>query len=257
MRLLDRFRKAPAIAGAGRAGGFPRPPGSLHGAEVHLSNMPARAPACCRPSSSRSRPSRRRWKNRAGGTIRSRLQSAAVMAEHALRPHAGGAAQAMRSGLIASRRPHLRAAIRCRPGEAPDFWRRAQERIARRIAQAGLAAPHAVKDIPQETAKEFFEGLPIHADLRSFDFELITNNLRVNLCRAHEDFVAAADLPGGRAGARRGGSRGAAAEPWRCGSARRRFSPSKRRARPGDDRPRRRAPRGSCRSGRSSSGAAP
>ena len=115
------------------------------------------------------------------------------MAEHALRPHAGDAAQAMRSGLIAAVE-RICARYPLPAGQEADFWLRARERIARRIAQAGLAAPHAVKDIPQETAKEFFEGLPIHADLRSFDFELITNNLRVNLCRAHEDFVAAADL---------------------------------------------------------------
>jgi hypothetical protein len=35
----------------------------------------------------------------------------------------------------------------------------------------------------------------LHADVRALDFELITNNLRANLCRAHEDFIALADCP--------------------------------------------------------------
>jgi len=122
------------------------------------------------------------------------LQSVALMVEHALRPAAGDSAQDMREGLIAAvdeicRRyppPH---------GFPADFWQAALTRIAQRARRAGLAAPHAIKDIPLETAREFFERLPIHADLRSHDFELVTNNLRVNLCRAYEDFLEAADSP--------------------------------------------------------------
>ena len=122
------------------------------------------------------------------------LQDVAVMVEHALRPHAGAGAMRMREGLIAAvgrvcRRYPVPA------GFDPGFWTGAHQRIARRIRQAGLAAPHAVKDLPTETAKEFFAGLPIHADLRGYDFELVTNNIRVNLCRAHEDFLGTADLP--------------------------------------------------------------
>ncbi len=121
------------------------------------------------------------------------LQNVAVMVEHALRRHAGDA-MAMRQGLIAAvgricRRYPVPA------GFDPKFWSEAEARIGQRIQRAGLAAPHAVKDLPNETAKEFFAGLPIHADLRGYDFELVTNNIRVNLCRAHEDFVASANLP--------------------------------------------------------------
>jgi hypothetical protein len=122
------------------------------------------------------------------------LQNVAVMAEHALRPYAGTEGMAMRQGLIAAvgricRRYPVPA------GFDPQFWSDAEARIGQRIQRAGLAAPHAVKDLPNETAKEFFAGLPIHADLRGYDFELVTNNIRVNLCRAHEDFLKAADLP--------------------------------------------------------------
>jgi hypothetical protein len=122
------------------------------------------------------------------------LQNVSLMAEHALRLEAGAAAQAMREGLIAcvalvGRRYPIPT------GFEPEFWDAALVRIGRRLRQAGLAAPHSIKDLPLETAKEFFARLPIHAELRGFDFELITNNVRVNLCRAHEEFLAAADQP--------------------------------------------------------------
>jgi hypothetical protein len=122
------------------------------------------------------------------------LQNLAVMAEHALRPHAGVDAPAMRQGLIASIE-RICGRYPLPDGFSPDFWQKARRRIARRIDLTGLAAPHAIKDLPHETAKKFFAGLPIHADLRGYDFELITNNLRVNLCRAYDDFITAADLP--------------------------------------------------------------
>ena len=122
------------------------------------------------------------------------LQNLAVMSEHALRPQAGAAAPAMRRGLIGM------VGRVCRrypppPGFPPEFWADAHARIARRIGLAGLAAPHAVKDLPLETAREFFAGLPIHANLRGYDYELVTNNLRVNLCRAYETLIGSADLP--------------------------------------------------------------
>jgi hypothetical protein len=120
------------------------------------------------------------------------LQNCALMVEQALRPVAGAAAPAMREGLI------LAVADVCRryplpAGMAPDFWTGAAKDIARRIRQAGLAGPRPVKDFPLETAEAFFAGLPLHPDLTAFDFQLVTNNVRVNLCRAHENFIAAAD----------------------------------------------------------------
>lgn len=122
------------------------------------------------------------------------LQHVSVMVEHALRPVAGGEAVAMREGLI------LGAGDVCRRYPVPadfesDFWQAANERIARRVRLAGMAAPHPVKDIPLETASEFAENMPVHAEVRKFDFQLVTNNLRVNLCRAYEDLLAMADMP--------------------------------------------------------------
>jgi len=122
------------------------------------------------------------------------LQNVSVMVEHALRAEAGADAGAMREGLIAAagdvcHRYPLPA------GFEPDFWEKAHQRVARRVRLAGMAAPHAIKDLPLETAREFAEHMPVHRDVRQFDFELVTNNQRVNLCRIHEDFVAMADAP--------------------------------------------------------------
>jgi hypothetical protein len=122
------------------------------------------------------------------------LQSVALMIEHALRPHAPDDPGPMRRGLVAAV-GNVCARYPVPEGFESEFWVDAEERIARRLHQAGLAAPHAIKDIPRETAREFFDNLPMHADVRAFDFELITNNLRANLCRAHEDFIAVADRP--------------------------------------------------------------
>jgi hypothetical protein len=121
------------------------------------------------------------------------LQSMTLMAEHALRSHAGADESHMREGLSAV----IGEICRRYPvpdGFEPGFWENAEARITRRLFQAGLAAPHAVKDIPRETAREFFDNLPFHPDVRASDYELITNNLRVNLCRAYDDFVSVADF---------------------------------------------------------------
>lgn len=122
------------------------------------------------------------------------LQNVALMAEHVLRPHAGAQGAAMRRGL-AVMVANICARYPVPPGSAADFWSEANTRIRRRIDQAGLAGPRPVKDLPHETAREFFSRLPIHADLRSYDRELVTNNLRANLCRAHDDLLATADVP--------------------------------------------------------------
>jgi hypothetical protein len=78
-------------------------------------------------------------------------------------------------------------------GMAPDFWGRAREDIEGRIRRASLAAPHPFKDIPRDEFKTFFDRLPIHESLRGHDVMLVRNNLRINLCRAHETFVARMD----------------------------------------------------------------
>jgi len=81
------------------------------------------------------------------------------------------------------------------PEDAPaDFWDRAVDRLERRLAEARLHAPKPVREIPKGGIEEVFANLPIHASLRGHDYELVQNNLRTNLVRVHEDFLAAVDF---------------------------------------------------------------
>jgi hypothetical protein len=122
------------------------------------------------------------------------LGHVALMVAAALRPHAPARAAALADGLVAAvgrvtRRYPVPA------GMAPDFWGRARKDIEGRLCRASLAAPHPVKDIPRDEFKTFFDRLPIHESLRGHDVMLVRNNLRINLCRAYETFVARMDAP--------------------------------------------------------------
>lgn len=78
-------------------------------------------------------------------------------------------------------------------GVGDDFWDAAAERLERRLARAQLHRPRPVRELPKTDLEAIFASLPIHASLRGHDFELVQNNLRTNLVRIYEDFIAAAD----------------------------------------------------------------
>lgn len=122
------------------------------------------------------------------------LGHVALMADAALRPHAPDRAAALADGLVASV-ARIVGRYGVPDGLAPDFWLAALKDIEGRLRRASLAQPHAVKEIPKEEFKAFFEQLPIHESLRGYDFVLVRNNLRVNLCRAYETFLARMDGP--------------------------------------------------------------
>jgi hypothetical protein len=116
------------------------------------------------------------------------------MVADTLRPHTGGDTAGLTDGMIAlADRAMNRFPIP--PSVGREAWTAGRERVAERLRSASLAAPKAVKDIPIEDYQVFFDQLPIHEKLRGHDFVLVRNNLRVNLCRAYEDFIAVADLP--------------------------------------------------------------
>jgi len=122
------------------------------------------------------------------------LGHVAVMVEGALRPYAGENVVGLTDGIVAVVE-RVTAGHEAAAGMEAGFWVAARRRIEERLRQASLAAPRAVKDIPKEDYQTFFDQLPIHESLRGHDFVLVRNNLRVNLCRAYETFVARADLP--------------------------------------------------------------
>ncbi len=122
------------------------------------------------------------------------LGHVAVMVEGALRPYAGENVVGLTDGIVAVVE-RVTAGHEAAAGMEAGFWVAARHRIEERLRLASLAAPRAVKDIPKEDYQAFFDQLPIHESLRGHDFVLVRNNLRVNLCRAYETFVARADLP--------------------------------------------------------------
>lgn len=74
------------------------------------------------------------------------------------------------------------------------FWNDAAKLVAERLDAVQATPPRPVRDIPDPTARMVFDVLPMHKDIVTNDYDYIFNNLRMNLLRAHEDFVASADL---------------------------------------------------------------
>ena len=131
-----------------------------------------------------------RWRNYPLG-----LENVTVTVEHALRPHVCDEERlAMRQGLIAAA-ANVTDRYPVPAGFEPRFWADARENLAARIDRAGLAPPKPIKDIPKETMAQFIDAMPIHASLRGHDYVLLQNNVRFNLCRMYEDFIARADMP--------------------------------------------------------------
>ncbi|MBB4305292.1 hypothetical protein GGD81_004367 [Rhodobium orientis] len=128
-----------------------------------------------------------RWQNYPLG-----LQYVGEMALTVLRPDwPGGAAD------LADRLAGILTAITARypvpEGFAADFWEIERASIAEHLRHAALAQPKPVKDIPLATVEMFFARLPIHERLRGYDYQLIQNNLRINLCRSYETFLERLD----------------------------------------------------------------
>lgn len=76
-------------------------------------------------------------------------------------------------------------------GEAK--WAQAREDLKLRITQAGLHPPKLVKDIFMPSAKAIYDALPIHEELRKSDFEMIQNQLRINLVTMYDEFEQRTD----------------------------------------------------------------
>ena len=67
--------------------------------------------------------------------------------------------------------------------------------MRQRLAATQAGAPRPVREIPDPLARMVFEMVPIHPTLLTNDYDYIFNFLRMNLLRAHEDFLELADRP--------------------------------------------------------------
>lgn len=82
------------------------------------------------------------------------------------------------------------------PAGAPDdFWIEARKLVRERLDATQADAPRPVRKMAAPMARLIHAALPIHKDLVEHDYDYIRNNLRMNLLRAHEDFLGLAEMP--------------------------------------------------------------
>lgn len=67
--------------------------------------------------------------------------------------------------------------------------------VRARMAEIVGEPARPVRKMPEGMAELIFTALPIHPSIVKNDSDYIFNNVRMNLLRAHDDFLAAADLP--------------------------------------------------------------
>lgn len=80
-------------------------------------------------------------------------------------------------------------------GEEPAFWTLGLGLVEEQLANTQSGPPRPVREMPKPMARAVFNVLPMHKDIVTNDYDYIFNNLRMNLLRAHEDFLKAAELP--------------------------------------------------------------
>jgi hypothetical protein len=74
-------------------------------------------------------------------------------------------------------------------GAPEDFWQREREIIAGRMKVISAEPARPIEKMAAPLARMVFARLPIHENIVRDDYDYIHNNLRMNLVRAHEDFL--------------------------------------------------------------------
>ena len=117
----------------------------------------------------------------------------AEMVEAALREPAGLCQRRLPAALEAVA-ADVFAAYPVPQGESETFWQSALDEVRERLAATQSGPPRPVREMPDPLARRIFDALPLHRTVVTNDYDYIFNNLRMNLLRAHEDFLAAARL---------------------------------------------------------------
>ena len=117
----------------------------------------------------------------------------AEMVEAALREPAGLGQRRLPAALEAMA-ADVFAAYPVPRGELETFWQSALDEVRERLAATQSGPPRPVREMPDPLARRIFDALPLHRTVVTNDYDYIFNNLRMNLLRAHEDFLAAARL---------------------------------------------------------------
>lgn len=115
----------------------------------------------------------------------------AEMVEAALREHAG-LRQRKLPAALAALAAEVFAKYPVPAGEDAAFWQRGESLLRERLDQTQGSAPRPVREMPKPGARAVFDIMPMHKDVITRDYDYIFNNLRMNLLRAHDDFLKAA-----------------------------------------------------------------
>ena len=78
-------------------------------------------------------------------------------------------------------------------GTDPHFWDAALLLVRDHLSALQGEPVQPVRQISDPLARVVFEALPIHPQLLANDYDYIYNFLRMNVLRAHEDFIARVD----------------------------------------------------------------
>ncbi len=77
----------------------------------------------------------------------------------------------------------------------PAFAEATHARVEALLETLRARPPLPVKDIARQRAREVFDAIPIHPDLKAPDEDYVTNTLRVFLVRACDDLKTRAEVP--------------------------------------------------------------
>ena len=128
------------------------------------------------------------------GSYPAALSMVAEMAEGLIRPHATGPTLGVQTGLAEIGRSVF-AEFPLPPGQAPQFWQEAGNALDHDLGIAGLGPPKPVHEIAVTRAREVFDRLPVHENLRKHDFTMFRNTLRFHMTEIGTEFAERADLP--------------------------------------------------------------
>jgi hypothetical protein len=122
-----------------------------------------------------------------------------IMTEGILRPKAevlGGVAVARRVGdALAGFYSEILASYPLPAHRADNGWADAKAAFAIRFAAARAAPPRPPVEVADHSARRLFETLPIHADMRQLDEEIVHGAVRFRLIAAHQELMRRARVP--------------------------------------------------------------
>lgn len=113
------------------------------------------------------------------------LEDLVVISEGFLRPESQGRLEPIRLWLLGCYRDILHE--HPIPPHRPQGWQAEINHADLRLQSAQSATPLPPHEIAEVSGAKVYEFLPIHSNLRMFDLELVTNNVRFNIIRFRDE----------------------------------------------------------------------